>query len=194
MQKAHQKLFIKILHDITTAEYWNPPPQYSYISKFCCCFEMHRCDVFVCKTLKEESFGCISCKTHVKNHVKTHGHCNNLPHDGELTKNTCTLKTRVHEALLISSKYTHDTLHLITHPFPIVARTIWAQSEIFNNKKFARRGKITFYCHHFFLMWYMISKFRMQSLLRLFIMRHNSELPLSCSFWENATLTCPCNN
>ena len=125
-----------------------------------------------------------------------HENCNNLPQGGIFTRSTCQSNTHAHKAVIIPSIYTTGILHFPTLSISRCSWIFFGARWIFENvKKLLGEVKIMFFGHNFFLLLYMISKFRVQSWFEMFFIRYNRELLLSSSFWENATVTtCPCNN
>ena len=119
-----------------------------------------------------------------------------LPQGGIFIRSTCQSNTHAHKAVIIPSIDTTGILHF---PTLSISRCRWiylAQGEFFENVlKITRSGKTKFGVHNYFVLPYMISRFRVQSWFEMFFIRYNRELLLYSSFWENATVTTrPCNN
>ena len=123
----------------------------------------------------------------------THGNCNNLPHGGGFTRNTCASKTLAPKAVLIPPIYTTGRYRYTSFPKCVnfqLNLDIFGARWIFENvTNLLGEVKNLFFSHNFFSLPSIISKFRMQSWFEILCIRHNSQLLLSSSFWENATVT-----
>ena len=111
-----------------------------------------------------------------------HENCDNLPQGGIFTISTCQSNTHAHSAVLITSIYTIGILHFPTLSISDVLGYFWRNVNFQKYKKNTRRGKNQFFGHNFFVLPYMISKFRVQSWFEMFFIRYNRELLLSSSF------------
>ena len=113
-----------------------------------------------------------------------HENCNNLPQGGIFTRSTCQSNTHAHKAVIIPSIYTTGIKSFIflLCQFPDVVGYFLAQLNFRKCNKITRRSKNLFFGHNFFLLPYMISKFRVQSWFEMFFIRYNRELLLSSSF------------
>ena len=110
-----------------------------------------------------------------------HENCNNLPQGGIFTRSTCQLSTQGS-----NNSINIYTTGILNFPTLSIYRCSWiflAQGEFAKmKKKNTRRGKNLFFGHNFFLLSYMISRFRVQIWFEMFFIRHNQELLLSSSF------------
>ena len=114
-----------------------------------------------------------------------HKNCNNLPQGGIFTKNTCQSKTHAHKVVIIPSIYILQVYFIfLLCQFPVVVGYFWRKVNFWKCTKFTRRRKNQFFGHNFFLLPYMISKYRMHSWFEMFFIRYNRELLLSSSSWK----------
>ena len=100
------------------------------------------------------------------------------------TRSTCQSNTHAHKAVIIPSIYTTGILHFPTFSISRRSWIFWRKVNFrkCKKKKNPRRGKNYFLGHNFFLLPYIISKFRVQSWFEMFFIRSNQELLLSSSF------------
>ena len=92
-----------------------------------------------------------------------HEKCDNLPQRGNFTRKTCPSKTHAHKAVPISSMYIQVYLIFLLCQSPVVVGYFGRTVNYRKCKKLTRTGKNPFFGHNFFLLPYMISKFRMHS-------------------------------
>ena len=115
-------------------------------------------------------------------------------------RNARASKTLAHKEVLIPPIYYRYTSFPNCVNFQLYLDILGAMLIFENVKNLLGEVKIfSVFGHNFFLLPSIFSKFRMQSWFEILFIRHNSQLLLSSSFWENATVTtcpcgCPCNN